>query len=1003
MNAPAHITNIALLSQPRRMPKGGLIDRSKPVRFRFDGRSYRGFEGDTLASALMANGVKLVGRSFKYHRPRGILSAGPEEPNALVEMRQGARREPNTRATQVELYDGLIAASQNRWPSLAFDLRSVNGVASPLLNAGFYYKTFMWPASFWEKVYEPLIRRAAGLGRASGVEDCDTYEKVSLHCDVLVIGSGPAGLMAALAAGRAGARVVLAEQDFRLGGRLLDERFAINDASGLQWLQSIEGELESLPEVQILRRTTVFGGFDHRNYGAIERVADHLAVPDDFMPRQRLWRITAKQTVLASGSIERPLVFGDNDRPGIMLAAAVRTYLNRFSVCAGERVLIFATNDDAARTVDDLAASGVNIAAIIDPRPQSSAAMIDSASRAGTRLFANSVIVRAHGGRNGVHATEINGPDGQQVIDCDLIAMSGGWNPSLHLTSHLGHKPVWNEQIAAFVPDKLPDGMRVAGAAQGSFTLAGALAEGAAAGVAAADICGFDGTSPQLPRLAPEPLALTPLWRVRGAKGKAFIDFQNDVTDKDVELAEREGFRAAELMKRYTTLGMATDQGKTANVTGLAIMAEIAGSDIGKIGTTTFRPPYTPVAIGAFAGHSRGKYFRPTRLTPTHDWAAELGAVFVEADAWLRAQYFAKQNDNWLTAAMREVKAVRERVGVCDVSTLGKIDVQGPDAGILLDRLYCNTMSTLAVGKVRYGLMLRDDGLVMDDGTAARLADDRWLVTTTTANAAKVMQHMDYCTQVLWPELDVQFVSVTEQWAQVAIAGPRSREVLRKLVDASTDISNEAFPYMAAADLTVCGGVKARLFRISFSGELAYELAVPARYGEALIRRLIEEGAAQGIAPYGTEALSIMRIEKGHAAGGELNGQTTARDLGLAKMMSMKKDYIGRVLAQRPAFIEQNRPGLVGFKPVDRNQTLSAGAHFLESGAKPVIENDLGHMTSVAAWSTLGHSVGLGLLAGGADRIGTIVIAHDPVRGRDIAVEVCHPVFYDPKGEKLRV
>ncbi len=1003
MNAPTKMIPAGLRSQPQRFTDGGLIDRSRPISFRFDGTSYSGFEGDTLTSALIANGIKLVGRSFKYHRPRGILSAGPEEPNALVEMRQGARREPNTRATQVELYEGLIAQSQNRWPSLAFDLRAANGVISPLLNAGFYYKTFMWPASFWEKVYEPLIRRAAGLGRASGIEDPDTYEKVSLHCDVLIIGSGPAGLMAALAAGRAGARVVLAEQDFRLGGRLLDERFEIDDADGLHWLRSIENELGSLPEVQILRRTTVFGGFDQRNYGAIERVADHLPVPPDHMPRQRLWRITAKQTVLASGSIERPLVFGDNDRPGVMLAGAVRTYLNRFSVCAGKRVVIFATNDDAARTIDDLVFSGVNVVAVVDPRSHSSAAMIEAVKRADADMFANTVIERAIGGRSGVRAARIKGPAGEQKIECDLIVMSGGWNPTLHLTSHLGHKPIWNEQIAAFVPDKLPDGMRVAGAARGSFTLAGALTEGAAAGTAAAEYCGFDGASPDLPHVAPEPGALTPLWRVRSAKGKSFIDFQNDITDKDIELAEREGFRAAELMKRYTTLGMATDQGKTANVTGLAVMAEITGSDIGKIGTTTFRPPFTPVAIGAFAGHSRGKYFRPTRLAPAHDWAAQQGAFFIDAGAWLRAQYFPKRNDDWLTASIREVKTVRERVGFCDVSTLGKIDVQGPDAGILLDRLYCNTMSSLPVGKVRYGLMLRDDGIVMDDGTAARLADDRWLVTTTTANAAKVMQHMDYCAQVLWPDLDVQFVSVTEQWAQVSVAGPRSRDVLRKLVDAQTDISNDAFPYMAAAEITVCGGVKTRLFRISFSGELAYELAVPARYGDALMRRLMHDGSAYGIAPYGTEALSIMRIEKGHAAGGELNGQITARDLGLAKMMSTKKDYVGRVLARRPAFLEPDRPRLVGLRPVDRGQRLTVGAHFLEVGAKPAIENDLGHMTSVAAWSTLGCSLGLGLLAGGASRIGTTVLAHDPVRGRDVPVEVCDPVFYDPKGEKLRV
>lgn len=991
-------------SQSHRLGTGGLIDRNRTIAFSFDGRHYAGHPGDTLASALVASGVKLVGRSFKYHRPRGILSSGPEEPNALVELRVGARREPNTRATQVELFDGLEAQSQNRWPSLDFDIMSINGLAAPLLKAGFYYKTFMWPKSFWEKVYEPLIRRSAGLGRASGLEDPDSYEKAHAHCDVLVIGAGPAGLMAALTAGRSGARVILVEQDFRLGGRLLDDPVLIDDSPSQVWLSTVEAELESLPEVRILRRTTCFGTFDQRNYGAVERVSDHLLTPPEHLPRQRLWRITANQTILASGSIERPLVFGDNDYPGIMLAGAVRSYLNRYAAMPGRTAVVFVTNDGAARTVADLRAAGVAVAAVIDPRPQSSNAVIAAAKAAGTNLMMGGAIIRAHGGRHGVQAVTAATASGEIRVDCDLVAMSGGWNPTIHLTSHTGHKPVWSPQIGSFVADRLPDGMRAAGASAGDFTTAGAMFAGAAAAGAAAEARGFKARRPDMPKLAVESISGEPLWRVRGAKGKAFIDFQNDVTDMDVELAEREGFRAIELMKRYTTLGMATDQGKTSNISAIGIMAEITGREMDKVGTTTFRPPFTPVAIAALAGHARGRHFRPTRLTPGHAWAAERGAVFVEAGPWLRAQYFPKTpGEDWLTAAKREVTATRGSVGFCDVSTLGKIDLQGSDAGEFLDRLYTNMFSTLPVGKARYGLMLREDGLVLDDGTTSRLAQNHWLVTTTTGNAARVMQHMEFCAQVLWPDLDVQMASVTEQWAQVSIAGPRSRDLLRKLVDPRHDISNEAFPYMSARELSVCGGVRARLFRISFSGELAYELAVPARYGDALMRALLVAGTEFGAVPYGTEALSIMRIEKGHAAGGELNGQTSARDLGLAKMMSTKKDYIGRMLSQRDALLEKDRPSLVGFKPVDRTQSLGAGAHFVEIGAEPIISNDLGYMTSVAAWSTLGHSIGLGLLAGGSGRIGDTVIAHDPIRGRSIPVEVCHPVFYDPQGEKLRV
>ncbi len=1000
-------------SQRFRKASGGLIDRSERLQFSVDGKSYVGHPGDTLASALVANGVRLVGRSFKYHRPRGILSAGAEEPNALVELRQGAKREPNTRATQIELYDGLVATSQNRWPSLAFDVMAINGLAGPLLSAGFYYKTFMWPAAFWEKLYEPLIRRAAGLGRASGVADPDVYEKANHHCDVLVVGSGPAGLMAALTAGRSGARVLLAEQDFRLGGRLLAEATEVGGAPAQDWLTGIIAELASLPDVRILARTSVFASYDQKAFAAVEQVSDHLAQPHPYQPRQRMWRIFAKRTIIATGSFERHLVFGNNDRPGIMLAGAVRTYLNRYGAVPGTIAVVFAANDDAAATARDLAQAGVTIAAIIDPRPDSSAAMQSAARAVDAQLLAGSVIRRALGGAGGVRAVEvtgphISGPNGLQTIDCDLVAMSGGWNPTLHLTSHLGDKPVWNPQISAFVPDTLSLGMQVAGAATGRFSLADALASGAAAAIDAATATGFNARRPDIPDVAPENTSGTPLWRVKTAVGKSFVDFQNDVTTDDVELAEREGFRSLEHLKRYTTLGMATDQGKTANVTGLALMAEITGTDIGSASPTTFRPPFTAVAIGALAGSVRGRHYLPTRYTPSHAWAEKSGAVFVEAGAWLRAQYFPQRNyfphgnEGWLSAATREAKAVRDRVGFCDVSTLGKIELQGRDAAIFLDRLYANMMSTLAISRVRYGLMLREDGFVLDDGTVARLGHNRYLITTTTANAVKVMQHMEFCAQVLWPGIDVRFSSVTDHWAQFSIAGPHSRDVGRKLVDRAFDVSNDAVPYMAVAAVTICGGINAYLYRISFSGELAYELAVPARYGNSLAAAITTAGAEFGIRPYGTEALSMLRIEKGHVAGGELNGQTTARDLGLGRMLSAKKDFIGKVLSQRPALTAPERPVLVGVRPVDRSQPLSAGAHFVAVGRQPTIENDLGHLTSATVSPVFGHAIGIGLLAEGTSRIGQRVIAHDPVRGRSTEVEVCHPVFYDPDGGRLR-
>jgi methylglutamate dehydrogenase subunit C len=984
-----------------RLAHGGLIDRSRPLAFKFAGKSYAGYAGDTLASALIANDVKIVGRSFKYHRPRGIMTAGSEEPNALVALRSGARHEPNTRATMVELFDGLEAFGQNAFPSLGFDAMAVNQLLSRFIGAGFYYKTFMWPKAFWELLYEPVVRNSAGIGIAGAEPDPDHYEKVTAYCDVLVIGAGAAGLTAALTAARAGARVIIADEDHLPGGRLNSENVVIGGHDGAQYAKAAIAELSSLPKVRVLTRTTVFGIYDD-TYAAVERVGDHLAVPEAFKPRQKLWRIIPKRTILAAGAISQPIVFPGNDRPGVMLAQGLQTYINRYAVTPGQHVAFFASNDAAWTVAFEAAKAGIDVAAIIDPRPEIRADLAAEAKVRGLRTLLGAVVEQAHGST--LKAISVRGSQGTERIAVDALAVSGGHSPNIQLACHHRGRPDWNEVKGALLVSEPPPGMAIAGAAAGHFAISACVASGVETGTKAAVDCGYSVAKAPVLACSGHSADGSAFFHVKTQKGFAFVDLQTDVTVKDINIAVREGFRSVEHLKRYTALGMGADQGKLSNLNGLAILAEKTGRTIQDTGTTIYRPPYTSVSFGALVGHHRGKDFRPTRLTPTHFWAKKLGAKFTETGAWLRAQYFPKPGEiDWLQTVQREVKAVRSSAGMIDVSTFGKIDLQGPDVGQFLDRVYVNTFSTLPVGKARYGVMLREDGMVMDDGTTARLSDAQWVMTTTTVNAVKVFSHLEYCLQVLWPDLDVRMASISEQWAQIALAGPNARKILQKIADEPGRVENAALPVMGATQTSVMGGIKARIFRLSFSGELGYEVAVPARYGEKLAEALVAAGEQFGITPYGTEALAMMRIEKGHVSGPELNGQTTVTDIGLGKMASKKKDYIGRTLAERPGLVDENRLGFVGIMPVNKKNVVRAGIHLLPLGAPATVENDLGYISSATQSATLGHAVGVGFLKGGPKRIGERLRAFDPLRGGDFEVEICSPHFYDPQGDRVRV
>jgi sarcosine oxidase, subunit alpha len=1007
--------------QPCRLSAGGRIDRTRPLSFTFDGRRLQGFRGDTLASALLANGVHFVARSFKYHRPRGIFSAGAEEPNALVQLERGSYTEPNVRATQIELYDGLNANPINCWPTLRHDWSAFNGVFSRILVAGFYYKTFIHPKFLWDRLYEPMLRHKAGMGKAPQSPDPDSYDRMHMHCDVLVVGGGPAGIAAALAAARTGARVVLADEQHEFGGRLLSGRDVIDGRPSSEWVTAAVDELSALPEVLLLSRTTVFGYHDHNYLTLLERCTDHLGPCTDVArTRQRIWHVRAKEVILATGAHERSPVFNGNDRPGVMLAGAVETYIRRYAVRPGQRAVVLTNNDSAYDAAHALVEAGIEISAIVDVRTGPNGPKVQEMRRRGALILDNHAIASTAGRRRitavEVKALGVEDKNPRQHFECDLLAVSGGWNPAVHLFSQAQGKLRFDEHLSAFVPHESVQRLRSVGAATGSFALQDCLAQGLAAGAAAAEFAGYGkGTTLAVPAVKPVPEeSIEPMWLVPTpatagrAKRKQFVDLQNDVTAADIELAVREGFEAIEHVKRYTTAGMGTDQGKTGNVTALALLSKAVGRKIAETGTTTFRSPYTPVTFGALAGREHAELADPVRITPMHSWHVSEGAVFEDVGQWKRPRYYPRAGEDMEAAVRRECLAVRSSLGVQDVTTLGKIEAKGRDVAIFLDRIYTNSFSKLGPLRCRYGLMCGDDGMVFDDGVVTRLADDHFYMTTTTGGAARVLERLEEWLQTEWPELEVYLTSATEQWAAAAVSGPYARDLMADLAP-TLPLDNDSFPFLSMRE-GVVAGAPARVFRISFSGELAYEINVPASLGSALWEEIMRAGSKYNVTPYGTEAMHVLRAEKGFIiVGQETDGTTTPIDLGMDWIVSkQKKDFIGKRSLSRPDTMRPDRKQLVGLLPDNTETVLPEGTQLVESSyitagkwfsfgktagrGKPMI----GHVTS-SYWSpTLRRAFALALIKDGRRLIGGNILAELDYGA--VSARVVAPQFFDKEG-----